>query len=218
MYTDKMTMEAIFSLLAYLFYTVFASVFVFFTIRILKGRKSSGIKNNILNIQASISLLRISLKSKIKRKANSFHSRFVKPINAGDPIDLAINELSENKFETGEDFQNYFELSKRINGYISTDVIGVSKELISQEQFEDYMGPDYKNELSIIRVIKEITELTSILNNRIDNYNFINAENKIAKSDPLVFPALIEVNRVFAREFGSEAIAKENFEKIEKAS
>lgn len=201
-----MTMEAIVELLTYLFYSVFASFTVFYSLKYIKTRKNSVIKNDIQNIQASISLLRISLKAKIKKKANSFRSRFVKPINEGDPIDVCINELTENGFEKGSDFQLYFDLSKRINSFISTD-IAISRDM-SQEQFEDFMGPDYKIEISIIRVIKEMTELAVILNNRIDAYNQLNVHDRIANADSLIFPSIVEVNRVFKKEFEKENILK----------
>lgn len=193
-------MDVIFNLLSTIFNITLVGAVIFCILKFIEFRRNLLTKNEIQTLQARVSMLRMALKSKVKKKANSFRSKFVKPINSGDPFDIAISDLTENKFETGEDFQNYFDLSKRINSYINADFNLSSdsiKNLNPGVQVEDFMGPDLKNELAIIRTIKEITDASSKYNVKAETFNKLNPKVKIPYVDPLIFNSLTEVNRIF---------------------
>ncbi|MBC7419165.1 MAG: hypothetical protein H7328_00420 [Bdellovibrio sp.] len=183
-------MESIFGLLTILFNLTLVGGVVMFIFKVLKFRKKSDFKNEIDNLQAQISLLRISLKAKVKKKSFTFRSQFPKPLITGDLIDTALNELIENKLETGKELQAYFDLSRRINSFLVVNIQGYSP-------IEDFMSNDFKNEISIIRLIKDISSLSARLNKRSDSYNLTNQSAKLATVDNLIFTSMIEVNRIF---------------------
>jgi hypothetical protein len=178
---------------------------IVFVIRFIQFRKSKESKNEIQTLQAKVSMLRMALKSKVKKKANSFRAKFVKSVNVGDPIDTALGELMDNKFETGDDFQHYFDLSKRINSYINAEIQSSNEANSSafshaNKKLEDFMGPDLKNELGIIRIIKEITEASTKHNSKAELFNKLNPKAKIHLLNPLQFSSLAEVSRIFRDE------------------
>ena len=90
-------MDVIFSLLSSIFDITLVGAAIFCVVKIIEYRRNLITKNEIQTLQAKVSMLRMALKSKVKKKANSFRSKFVKPVNTGDPIDNAIGELSDNK-------------------------------------------------------------------------------------------------------------------------
>lgn len=193
-------MDVILSLLSSIFNITLIGAALFCTIKFIEYRRTLHTKNEIQSLQARVSILRMALKSKVKKKANSFRSKFVRPINQGDPFDNAICELTENKFETGEDFQMYFDLSTKINSFINAEVkltTDAATNKKTSSQFEDFMGPDLKNELAIIRTIKEITEIIAKFNVKADVYNKLKVKSKVTLLDPLIFSSLTEVNRIF---------------------
>ncbi len=184
-----------------LFNITLAGAVFLFAFKYVQFRKNSNSKNELDALQAKVSMLRMALKSKVKKKANSFRAKFVKPINSGDSIDLSISELCENKFEKGEDFQAYFDLSKRINSYVNAEMksnieVGTSNQDV-KNKIEDFMGSDIKNELAIIRIIKEMTDTTTKYNAKADSFNKANPKSKTSLLDPLIFPALADVSRIF---------------------
>lgn len=179
-----------------------------------------GAKKQIDHLQAKMSMLRISLKAKVKKKVNLFKTRYVDPANTGDTIDQTLNLVLENKFETSEDFQNYFDHSKKVNDIIKVDIEAQQAEAEppktilpykpsteprpvsppqpeSVQKFEDFMGSDFKNELAIVRLIKEMVETSKQLNERIIFYNRLNKKSKYKVSEELIFSSLSDVNRVF---------------------
>ena len=193
-------MDVIFSLLSSIFDITLVGGAIFCIIKFFEFRRNLLTKNEIQTLQARVSMLRMALKSKVKKKANSFRSKFVKPINIGDPFDIAIGELTDNKFETGEDFQSYFDLSKRINSFINADVqltTDIATNMNTSHRFEDFMGPDLKNELAIIRTIKEITDATMKYNVRAEAFNRLKPKAKVPIIDALIFDSLSAVNRIF---------------------
>lgn len=184
-------MDSIFSLITFLINLSLAGGAIILTIKVLKFRKKSDYKNEIDNLQAKISLMRISLKSKVKKKSFTFRSQFPKALNSRDVYDTALNALIENPLETGNDLQNYFDLSRQINTYISFQVPGYAPS-------EDFMSNDFRNEIEIIRLIKDISSLSARLNKKIDAYNNSKPTVKLPAVDNLIFTAMMEVNRIFS--------------------
>lgn len=219
-------MTTILDLLSMLFdFTLFGSV-ILFVIKFFHHQKNMGAKKQIDNLQAKIAILRMSLKAKVKKKVNLFKNRYVDPTNSGDTVDSTLNLMLENKFETSEDFQNYFDHSKKVNETIKVDIEAQkqNKEISLKnipthkqanepnpsrevppagmtQKFEDFMGTDFKNELSIIRLIKDMVETTLQLNERIIFYNRLNKKSKYKPTEELIFSSLSDVNRVFRENY-----------------
>ncbi len=183
-------MDSIFELLTLLINISVVGGFIMLTLKILKFRKKSGLKNEIDNLQAQISLLRISLKSKVKRKSFALRAQFPKSLSPADPANLTLNELIENKLETGADFQSYFDGSRKINSLIALSVENYAPA-------EDFMSNDFNNEISIIKLIKDICSLSSRLNKKIELFNIANPNAVIQPVDNLIFQSMVEVNRIF---------------------
>lgn len=191
-----------------------------FCFKCIEFKKKSEAKNYIQSLNAKLSILRMNLKSKVKKKSYKYRSLFKNGVSPGDPIDLVLNELVDLKLESGEDLQKYFDLSKRINSLLITEnyrhkektlekpidkmertdkpvVAEIRQEKMGQE---DFMGTDFKSEISIIRVIKDMVEISLILNKRVDAYNILNPKAPIQNVNPLIFPSMSEVNRIFKNE------------------
>lgn len=169
----------------------------YIAIHLLRSKKFNSTKTDVQNLQARISQLRLALKAKAKRKANTFRSMSKAPIIEGDLFSSTLRSLSEIKFETSDDFQMYFEISKQLVKIISVDNKG--EGLANQSVENNYMCNDFKTEMDIIRIIKEMADLSSRVNNRIEEHNRTNSQ-KLQRVDSLVFPAMTEVNRVFKSE------------------
>ncbi len=184
------SVDSIFGLITILInFSLFGGALLFI-LKVLKTRKKKDLKEEIDNLQAKISLLRISLKSKVKKKSFTFRALFTKPLSEGEPLDLALNQLISNKLETGNELQNYFDLSRIINSHIVASVP-------LYHPAEDFMTSDFQNEISIVVLIKEICSLSARLNKRIENFNLVNHQAKINAVDSLIFPAMSDVQRVF---------------------
>ena len=202
-------MDSILTLLSYAFNITLVGSFLIFCFKCFEYKKKSESKNYIQSLNAKISIVRISLRAKIKKKSHKYRALFKTQVTAGDPVDLALTELIELKLESGEDFQRYFDLSKRLNSLLLSESARLG-ELTQDEKIDsikksdtfvahdDFMGTDFKNELSIIRLIKDMVEISAMLNKRIEIYNEANLKTPMNKVSTLLFPSFVEVNRVFA--------------------
>ena len=207
LHSDKLPVDAIYILLGYIFNLTLLGAAAHFCFKFLQLRKKSGQKNQILNLNAKLSMIRMSLKAKIKTKSYRYRALFKTTVTSGDPVDIDLNDLINLNLDTGEDFQRYFDLSKRINSLLIAERASESPESKKENQKddshigkEDFMGTDFKNEISILRHIKEMVEISSHLNKRIEAYNQANVKNPIPQVNILTFHSLIEVNRVFRNE------------------
>lgn len=171
-------------------------------------------KNDIALLNAKIMALRMALRVRVKIKLSSFRDRFGKFIHAGDEIDKALNEIHAVKCETGADFQRYFDISKQIIATMKNDArfaakfkemsehVDHSSEVSESAQlFQDFCGPDYKNEIALVRVIKEITDANNKLSKKISEYNHDNRNRKKfvpMQTVPLIhFDFLEDINVIF---------------------
>lgn len=146
-------------------------------------------------MQAKISQLRLALKGKVKKKANVLRGSFKGALAHGDMVDNALRELADNNFENGEDFQNYFDSSRKIINFINIQNEGDAAVNASPDK--NFMSGDFKTEMDIVRIIKEMSSLSSKVNSRIDDYNRINQNQKMPKLDSLIFPSLAEISRIY---------------------
>ena len=155
----------------------------------------------VQNLQARISQLRLALKAKVKRKSNTFRAMSKAQIIEGDLFSSTLKSLTEVKFETSDDFQMYFDISKQIVKIINLDNKVDGHD--NQAAGTNYMSSDFKTEMDIIRIIKEISDMSARVNHRIDEHNRTNSQ-KIPRIDSIMFPAITEVTRVFKSEGSPE--------------
>ncbi len=101
-----------------LFDFTLAGAGLYFLVRILQFRQKQSAKNEIQKLQARVSMLRIALKAKVKKRANSTRVFFSKNIVPGDILESEIDQLGENKFETSKDFQTYYDRIKNIQSQL----------------------------------------------------------------------------------------------------
>lgn len=180
-------------------------------------------KNDIALINAKIMALKMALRVRVKTKLTSFRDRFGKLIDKDDEIDKALNEIYAIKYESGADFQKYFDISKQVITTMKNDIRFATKfkelsEQQSQESkgsetaqlFQDFCGPDYKNEIALVRIIKEITDANNKLSKKIQEFNdnFRNRKKfkPIQEVNPITFDFLVEINNIFE---DSEVLLKE---------
>lgn len=174
--------------------------FVLLVLKLIQFRKSSAVKAEILNLEARLSKLRMALKAKLKKKSGFFRASIKVAIAEGDPVDTMLKQLMTNNFEVSQDFQNYFDISRKIVSLIYAEKNGAASTEANIEN--DFMCSDFKTELDIVRIIKEMVNITAKINGLIEENNTNNPSNPIAKVDKLAFTSLTDINRIFSAESG----------------
>ena len=190
-------MDVIFELFTVVLKLILGCGVVFIGLTFLKSKKFSNAKNDIQNLQARLSQLRLALKGKIKRKSNVFRAGIKANIVEGDIYDSTLKSLTEVKLETSEDFQTYFDISKQLVKMVQLSGDGAS--MPSHMTDNNYMSSDFKTEMDIIRLIKDMSDLSSKINIRVEEHNRTSSQ-KLQRVDSLVFPSITEVNKVFKGE------------------
>lgn len=187
-------MDAIFDLFNVILKLILGCGVIFIGLTFLKSKKFLNAKNDIQNLQARLSQIRLALKGKTKRKSNVFRAGIKASIVEGDIYDSNLKSLTEVKFETSEDFQAYFDISKQLVKMIQISGDGASTPAHVLDN--NYMSSDFKTEMDIIRLIKEMSDLSSKINSRVEEHNRTSTQ-KLQRVDSLVFPSITEVNKVF---------------------
>lgn len=179
---------------------------------LVKYKKSSNIKTEVQNLQARLSKLRLSLRAKVKKKSHIFRASLSKtPITEGDMIDSALKELVENPFETSEQFQNYFDQSRKIVNFIQVET---KTELSPTDNLENnFMCSDFKTEMDIVRIVKEMNNVSTSINRRVEDNNATYPNQQLKKVDGIVFDSLADVNRIFKTDDPTAKIEIEESEK-----
>ena len=154
----------------------------------------SSFKTDMQNLQARLSQYRLALKGKVKKKSNVMRAAYIANIVEGDLFDSAIQQLVNNKFESSDDFQDYFDTSRKLVRMIQIE----SKEPVADTE-NNYMSHDFKTEMDIVRIIKDMCDLSAKINSRIEDHKRTSGQ-KTPRIDSLVFPAITEVNRIFNAE------------------
>lgn len=190
-------MDAIFDLMINILKFAVAGGFIVLGLKILKIKKSGTVKAEVLYLQSKLSKARLALKGKIKKKSNVFRAFSKTGISEGDPLDTALKQLVENNFETSQNFQDYFDVSRKIVSLVHVDKNGTHDSSIVADIENDFMCSDFKTEMDIMKIIKEMTDLSTKINATITANNQSNPENPIEKVDSLTFKSLADVNRVF---------------------
>lgn len=207
--TDDIHMDFSFDLAIMLLQFVSAAGVILLGLKFMKKQQIESAKSKILQMQARLSKARMTLKGKVQRKAIIFRSTFKTPIFAGDQFDTALKRLNDNNFDTGADFQNYFDTSRQIVSLIHADPKSRPNAGDNPTVLEnDFMSKELKTEMDIIRIIKEISDVSAKLNERIDGFNFKFPSHAIEKVDPIYFTSMADVNRVFKSDSGSSSSKK----------
>jgi hypothetical protein len=186
-------------------------------LKFFRSKQKGNQKENIKRLDAKMASLRMLLKSKVKKKAQHYRAAMPHIVRKGDPIDQAATSMTELNFETGEEFQKYFDLSKQLNGFMkigiekarsSGDARGASegtgKSRIASsyaiDPNSDFMTTDVKNEFTIIKIMNEIIELNKTLRGKLTTYNASvkRKKDKLPVPQLIAFPDLAELKRIFS--------------------
>lgn len=180
----KRELESTYSLIAFLFDFTLIAGGLFFIIRLLHFRQKLKARKELEKLQARISILRINLKAKIKRRSNAFRTYFAKSITPDEILDRNLNEISELKLETSDEFQKYFDVTKRLQSLVR------ALPHLHTHPIDSYLEIDGKIELIILRIVKEMHDVSTRYNSKLENFNAINPKVKMVPIDPLQFEAL----------------------------
>ena len=61
----------------------------------------------------------------------------------------------------------------------------------------DIMGTDFKNEITIARLINDLVSVSKIMNKMISKYNNFDKKSKIPVRESIYFTSLFELQKVF---------------------
>lgn len=209
---DNFYVDAIIDLFNMVLKIAFFGGFLLLASNLVKYKKSSNIKAEVQNLQARLSKLRLSLKGKVKKKSNIFRASFTKTaISEGDMMDNALKELTENPFETSENFQNYFDHSRKIVNFIQVESKTEPNETDNLEN--NFMCSDFKTEMDIVRIIKEMSTICARINRRVEDNNVAYPSQPLKKVDAMVFESLADIDRIFKSDDQSEPTENEESEK-----
>ena len=163
---------------------------LFFVIKLLQFQSNLAAKNELQRLQARISILRMNLKAKVKKRANAFRKYFAVAINPGEVLDRDLGCILDVKFESSADFQQYFDYIKNIHSLITA----IHKDL--DHPVQKYLDEDAKRERIIIRFVKEMKETSAKYNEKVDIYNKINPKHKLASTDPIQFASMADIEHI----------------------
>lgn len=194
-------MDGIFVLLTLILKITMLGFLTFVVVNFLRNVKRRNLREEIAKIEAKMASLRINLKSRVKKKAKVFRATYPLAINSGEPVDLCINGLAALTFEKGSDFQDYIELSRKINHFINVASVDKNSEPsnpgVQTPEKYDFMGTDFKNEIYIIRLINDVVAVSKTLTKQITRYNSLERKISIAPVEPVYFRSLFELQKVF---------------------
>lgn len=169
---------------------------VLFALKAIRNKKINRVKAEVLALEAKLSQLRLALKGKVRKKSTIFRSSFQTAIIKDDMIDTALRQLSEIQFESTSEFQDYFDISKKI---VDFSQIGKTANGNVAEKIENsFMCSDFKTEMDIAKIIKDMYVLSTKINEKIDTYNNSRGVVEIEKVDSMNFPSLGEINKIFS--------------------
>ena len=194
-------MDGILVILSLIVKITFFGFFTSIVIHLLSNFKKTNLKEDISKVEAKMASLRLNLKAKVKKKSHRFRISYSQAIAKGEPIDICLNKLIDCKFEKNSDFQEYMDTCKKVNEYIDLASIdksnGTAEKPASLTFNGNFMGIDFKNELSIARTINDMIEVSKLLSNLVYKYNHIERKNKMTPVETITFPSIFELKKVF---------------------
>ena len=91
--------------------------------------------------------------------------------------------MTANKFESNDDFQNYFDLVKTVHAQL------LQMHTEAEISLGNFVPSDQQNELVIVKLVKEIKDVSSKFNTKADTFNRLHPKSKIGYLDPMSFAA-----------------------------
>lgn len=209
---------------------ILASAVLFFCFSFLKTKQKNSHREEITNMDAKMANMRMLLRAKVKKKAQFYRATFPQAYKQGDPLDVAAKDLSDLAFESGDDFQKYFDFSKTLNRIMK---IAVDKNQQTKKEKEasapaaiapvsadatgttpgagasgnsygaEFMTADLKNEFTILKIMHEMVELSQKIKNKVDSYNSSNPKNSINPTIVFQFNSLPDLQRIFSSQENS---------------
>lgn len=196
-----------------------ACLVIYFALSFFRQKQKVQKREDIQNMEAKMSALRMMLKAKVKKKGGFFRATFGQPIKTADPVDQVLTALTDLPFEKGDEFQNYFELSKKLNNYMSiseekSKIAAIAAQAMgtaapaptvvdaptNQPKVDPagFMTNDIKNEFAILKIMNEMVLLSHRISERCETFNESNTKNPITIPQPLKFAAIADIKRVFS--------------------
>ena len=217
----------LFTIVTAIVQAILACAVLFFCFSFLKAKQKNSHREEITKMDAKMANMRMLLKAKVKKKAQYYRATFPQPYKQGDPLDVAAKDLSELAFETGDDFQKYFDISKSLNGIM---MIAIEKNQQAKKDKEptksapaaaesttpkvsedkkahgsDFMTADVKNEFTILKIMHEMVALSQKIKNKIDSYNAAHPKNSINPTIVFHFDSLPDLQRIFSSQENASA-------------
>ncbi len=186
---------------------------MYYTLNFLKQRQKDLVAFEIKNLEARMASLRMILKAKVKKKSQYFRATVATSVKQGDPFDLAMTNLAEIPFETNDEFEKYFSLSKQLNTLMKSDaalqkshneVIEApiaterAQTTTTGEPIADFMTSDIKNEFIIIKTIHEMIALSVELKAKVEQFNLMNPKTPLADRRIIQFASVADVEKIFS--------------------
>ena len=184
---------------------------LYYTFNFLKQRQKDLVAYEIKNLEARMASLRMILKAKVKKKSQYFRACVAAAVKQGDPFDLAMTNLAEIPFETNDEFEKYFSLSKQLNTLMKSDAAlqkSHNDDQIVQpvstpvppttEPTSDFMTSDIKNEFVIIKTIHEMIALSFELKAKVEKFNLMNPKTPLADRKIIQFASVTDVEKIFS--------------------
>lgn len=169
------------------------SVACYFVIDMTKRKKLDAVNQQLQSADARLSQLRMALKTKVKRKSTVFRSMYNKSITIGSMFDVSVKSLLQIKFDVGEDFELYFNVSKEIVNILKAEKVDCWFEEFSIDS--DYMTNDLQLELEILRIMKEMMNATDRINSIVDEHENEFKSHKFTRVEKLTFPSASETDK-----------------------
>ena len=173
----------------------------FIVLHVLRSMKKRTLRDDISKIEAKMAAYRINLKNRVKKKAKRFRASYPSSITAGEPIDICLAQLSDISFEKNSDFQDYIDISKKINNFIDLANVDKNSEAAQAKSLDinkcDFMGADFKNEINIVRLINDMVAVSKTLAKQVSRYNHFDRRAKMQASEPINFASFFELQKVF---------------------
>lgn len=205
------------TIIAVLIQGLFGCAMAFFILRFFRQKQIDQQKEDVKKLEAKMSSYRMLLKAKVKKKAQFYRASMPQAIRQGDPIDNVVTQLTDLNFDSGEEFQKYFDSSKQLNNFLR---MGIEKAKATQEAKLDptgqanlqkppqsvenvidtnseFMTTDIKNEFTIIKIMNELIDLNLKIKSKIETYNSANFRNQLPVPKPITFNSLHELKKIF---------------------
>lgn len=199
-----------------------AGIAVLLIYAFFKEQKIKEARNEVQMLQARISMLRISLKAKVKKKANGFRNLFYRTVVPDDPVDKLLTTMANLAFERGSDFEAYFALNHEINTQLR------HQENIESQQIQNQVRIAQTTKLkinridelntnsdpTIYRIIREISATSKRLKIAIEHHNSLDKKNPYSEEAAHKIMSLNDIKKTLKESHSTEKFHEKNDDTI----